>query len=195
MVSPPHSKDGRLRKLTKVGGVLGIPCSHAYPHAAAHAKELLPSGLKAADLAVYSALRALGVETKVLPVIKESVGDSDFDKSMIANFLKYLKDGKEFAVQYRQYPTQIPVDLDVDRYWKTLYLARHAIGLEGFLDVTQKLDWKLASKEFWMNRGAFLGVDLKPYTTTDYSGEDIPLTVVSNHADITLRRRFADWIY
>ncbi|KAJ5810586.1 uncharacterized protein N7503_002804 [Penicillium pulvis] len=60
------------------GGVLGIFCSHAYPHTASNVETLLPRGLKGADMTVYVALRSLGIKVDVLPVViddKESYID------------------------------------------------------------------------------------------------------------------------
>lgn len=51
------------------GGVLGVFCSHAYPHTLEDASILLPRGLKGADLMLYSVLHSLGVEVDVLPVM------------------------------------------------------------------------------------------------------------------------------
>ncbi|KAJ5532050.1 hypothetical protein N7494_008602 [Penicillium frequentans] len=51
------------------GGVLGIFCSHAYPHTASNVETLLPRGLKGADKTVYAALRSLGIKVDVLPVV------------------------------------------------------------------------------------------------------------------------------
>ncbi|KAJ6018151.1 hypothetical protein N7451_001530 [Penicillium sp. IBT 35674x] len=51
------------------GGVLGIFCSHAYPHTASNVETLLPRGLKGADMTVYVALRSLGIKVDVLPVV------------------------------------------------------------------------------------------------------------------------------
>lgn len=55
--------------LTIAGGVLGVFCSHAYPHASDNASILLPRGLKGADLVLFSVLHSLGVEVDVLPVM------------------------------------------------------------------------------------------------------------------------------
>jgi hypothetical protein len=51
------------------GGILGIFCSHAYPHTSNHAREYFPRGLKGADLVVYTALHSFGIQVDVLPVM------------------------------------------------------------------------------------------------------------------------------
>lgn len=64
-----------MMMLIFVGGILGVHCAHAYPHASSQAQELLPKGLKGADLAVYSVFQSLGVDVHVLPVLKEKECD------------------------------------------------------------------------------------------------------------------------
>ncbi|KAJ5114130.1 hypothetical protein N7456_002664 [Penicillium angulare] len=51
------------------GGTLGIWCSHSYPHTIERVNELLPRGLKGSDLALYAVLKALGIDTKILPAV------------------------------------------------------------------------------------------------------------------------------
>lgn len=58
-------------QLTVVGGVLGIYCSHAYPHAAENAQQLLPGGLKGSDLALYCVFKSLKLKVGVLPVLDD----------------------------------------------------------------------------------------------------------------------------
>ncbi|RDW90194.1 2OG-Fe(II) oxygenase [Aspergillus mulundensis] len=53
------------------GGVMGVPCTHAYPHTSHSASSMLPRGLKGGDLMVYSVLKALGIRVKVLPVLEK----------------------------------------------------------------------------------------------------------------------------
>jgi hypothetical protein len=53
------------------GGILGIFCSHAYPHTSNHAREFFPRGLKGADLVVYTALHSFGIQVDVQPVMIE----------------------------------------------------------------------------------------------------------------------------
>jgi hypothetical protein len=53
------------------GGILGIFCSHGYPHTSNHAREFFPRGLKGADLVVYTALHSFGIQVDVLPVMIE----------------------------------------------------------------------------------------------------------------------------
>lgn len=58
-------------ELTGLGGVLGIYCSHAYPHATDIAEHLLPRGLKGADLALFSVLKSFGLGVVVRPVLQK----------------------------------------------------------------------------------------------------------------------------
>ncbi|KAJ5818509.1 hypothetical protein N7474_004100 [Penicillium riverlandense] len=53
----------------KDGGVLGIYCSHAYPHSSDVAQELLPRALKGADLVLYSVFKWLDIKVEVRPVL------------------------------------------------------------------------------------------------------------------------------
>ncbi|RDW86095.1 2OG-Fe(II) oxygenase [Aspergillus mulundensis] len=55
----------------KDGGVLGIFCSHAYPHSSNLADLQLPRALKGADLVLYSVFRSLNIDVEVLPILEK----------------------------------------------------------------------------------------------------------------------------
>ncbi|KAJ5173142.1 hypothetical protein N7492_005735 [Penicillium capsulatum] len=165
---------------------------------AGHAKFLLPSGLKGADLAVYSALFELGVEAKVLPVLKQGAGpdpsrvtpgeddypvEDDYSGEDEGEpydvYPEYLKKGTEFPVDYEQYPYRIPIDSNVDRYWKMLYLAPHPLGIELLVDMhTESVMGEPVDK---LTRGGFIGAHLNPYATCDPGGGgECPVTQTLN---------------
>ena len=69
--------------LISLGGVLGIYCSHAYPHSVEEANLLLPRGLKGSDLVVYAVLKSFGMTVEILPVIIEQEYDyGDYDSEI-----------------------------------------------------------------------------------------------------------------
>ncbi|KAL4939739.1 hypothetical protein BDV06DRAFT_230867 [Aspergillus oleicola] len=79
----------------KQGGFLGFYCAHAYPHSTMHAKGLLPRGLKGGDLTVYTVLKCLGVEVKVLPVLGRSeIEEEDDEEEQYASKAKGRKSKK-----------------------------------------------------------------------------------------------------
>ncbi|KAJ5698904.1 hypothetical protein N7462_000909 [Penicillium macrosclerotiorum] len=81
----------------KDGGVLGIYCSHAYPHSSKYVEELIPRGLKGVDLVSYSILRSLGMEVHVLPVLSSSSFDEDCNEEEAEDqTTDYLREGKYF---------------------------------------------------------------------------------------------------
>ncbi|KAL4906976.1 hypothetical protein BDW74DRAFT_130997 [Aspergillus multicolor] len=55
----------------KDGGVLGIFCSHAYPHSSNLAELRLPRALKGADLVLYSVFKSLNIDVEVLPILEK----------------------------------------------------------------------------------------------------------------------------
>ena len=56
------------------GGVLGFFCHHAYAHSTESGRMGLPGALKGVDLAVFAVFMALGLDVKVVPVIKKPDG-------------------------------------------------------------------------------------------------------------------------
>ncbi|KAE8314353.1 hypothetical protein BDV41DRAFT_534150 [Aspergillus transmontanensis] len=54
------------------GGVLGIFCSHAYPHSSSSTTHDLPKGLKGSDVVLYSIFQSLGLHVQVLPVLENN---------------------------------------------------------------------------------------------------------------------------
>ncbi|OJJ67117.1 hypothetical protein ASPBRDRAFT_78662 [Aspergillus brasiliensis CBS 101740] len=116
----------------KDGGVLGVFCSHAYPHSSELAELQLPRALKGADLVVYAVFEALGIPVRILPVLgrygvyvgndeprlmdseEDSVtGASSSDSESEYGYRsrrshrrsvpqKYLKKGKEGPLSYRE---------------------------------------------------------------------------------------------
>ncbi|KAB8251585.1 hypothetical protein BDV35DRAFT_388152 [Aspergillus flavus] len=54
------------------GGVLGIFCSHAYPHSSSSTTHDLPRGLKGFDVVLYSIFQSLGLHVQVLPVLENN---------------------------------------------------------------------------------------------------------------------------
>lgn len=58
-----------ISALTSAGGVLGYFCVNSYPHTSVDADTLFPHILQGADLSLYSALRAIGLEVNIRPVL------------------------------------------------------------------------------------------------------------------------------
>ncbi|OOQ86806.1 hypothetical protein PEBR_19672 [Penicillium brasilianum] len=111
----------------KEGGILGVHCSHAYPHASSQAQELLPKGLKGVDLAVYSVFKSLGIDTHILPVLRQK-RDELMEDSAVEDMLKFLRDGEEFEPYFAQVPQILPLEPDLEKYWKMLYVSRRLYG-------------------------------------------------------------------
>lgn len=146
--------------------------------------------MKAADLAVYSALAALGIETKILPVL-DAERDSDSSYEMVSDCEKFLKKGETFAPEYCQYPPKIPVDEDVDRYWKTLLASRYYSGMREVVDFARQNNLEINPSSIWEQRGVFVGDHLIPYTTSDIGEEEGSIGEVSERwvvGDLTCTR-------
>jgi hypothetical protein len=113
--------------LILTGGIVGVHCSHAYPHASSQAQELLPRGLKGADLAVYSVFKSFGIDAHVLPVLRQK-HDELMEEGAVEDMLKFLRDGEEFEPEFAQVPQILPVEPDLEKYWKMLYVSRRLYG-------------------------------------------------------------------
>jgi hypothetical protein len=61
-----------------LGGVLGVFCSHPYPHASLAAASSFPKALRGIDMALFSVLQSLGLKVKVLPILEASGYDTGF---------------------------------------------------------------------------------------------------------------------
>jgi len=62
-----------------VGGLLGVGCAHAYTHTHRETIRYLPSSLKGVDVAVYMALRALGLHVYLRPVISKPEWEREWE--------------------------------------------------------------------------------------------------------------------
>ncbi|KAF3392552.1 hypothetical protein F1880_008831 [Penicillium rolfsii] len=158
----------------KEGGILGVNCSHAYPHASSQARELLPRGLKGADLAVYSVFKSLGIDTHVLPVLRQK-HDKLAEEEAVRDMLGYLRDGEEFEPMFSQLPQIIPVDNDLEKYWKMLYVSRRLHGTRKIIQFAQERNLEMEPGMFQDTKGNYFGIELHPYLveTRLFEGESI----------------------
>jgi hypothetical protein len=166
--------------LIPTGGILGIHCSHAYPHASFNAQELLPKGLKGADLAVYSVFRSLGIEAHVLPLLRQK-HDDYIEEVALEDILNYLRDGEEFEPTFSQIPRHIPVQKDLHKFWKMLYVSRRLHGTRKTMEFAVEKKLEMEPMMFQDTKGHYLGTELHPYSVENgtRSEEGEPIAAVS----------------
>lgn len=168
-----------------LGGILGVYCSHAYPHAAKFASKLLPRGLKGADLALFSVLKTLGLEVDVRPVLENLWEASECDDGGYAaerKMNRFLKEGTPFEPPFTQVPRTVHFDGDVDRHWRTLYLSRRALGMDEFRHLVPN-DRLKEFDEYW-NSAKLVGTELNEFKMTNLGGEGMGITQVGiSHLD------------
>lgn len=171
------------------GGVLGIYCSHSYPHSSTTAQLQLPRGLKGVDHVLYSVFRSLGFEVDVLPVLefggRYGTGNQELQNDCVVKcndkryaevwedseeFLDYLDTGKlpEY-IEYTEFiPQKIYSTMEVDRYWKLLFMSRRVKGLT---EASKDRD----DNGFFTTEGARVGTACTEYFVADIGlGDDEP---------------------
>ncbi len=166
--------------LIPTGGILGVHCSHAYPHTSSKAQELLPKGLKGADLAVYSVFKSLGIDARVLPVLRQK-HDEFVESEAVEGMLKYLRDGEEFEPIFDQVPRHIPIEEDAEKYWKMLYVSRKLHGTRMIARFAKERRLDMEPTMFQDTKGNYLGTELHSFSVnSDLPGEDEPIATVSS---------------
>ncbi|PYI02019.1 hypothetical protein BO78DRAFT_400862 [Aspergillus sclerotiicarbonarius CBS 121057] len=177
----------------KEGGVLGVFCSHAYPHASDLAELQLPRALKGADLVVYAVLKSLGVEVSILPVLEFGgsygsrnpqlgitgrVKDSG-SRYVSSHFLgsslehEFLQEGGEPQLGYSDVHLRNYGNIyDIDQHWKEILLTREVSELDEAFDYGEKYNLAKKPNSFYEPGGVRLGPYLRKYFTTDRGQEE-----------------------
>lgn len=109
--------------------------------------------------------------------------DADEDETYLVSCCeRYLEDGETFVPEYRQYPPRIPVDADVDQYWKTLLASRYHPGMGEVAKIARRNNLEINRTSIWKQRGAFVGDHLIPYSINNCGGyEEVPQNEVSKY--------------
>ncbi|WEW58788.1 hypothetical protein PRK78_004256 [Emydomyces testavorans] len=131
----------------KKGGILGVFCSHSYPHTSKEANLLLPRRLKGSDMALYAALKALGLWVRIMPILHltsggQEVGDLD-DFRKVSDARYELRQFRKWGYTAHPHPSMPGVDLmgpprlsyfhlfhssdyieDIHKRWRFLYKSR-----------------------------------------------------------------------
>ncbi|PLB43732.1 hypothetical protein P170DRAFT_441188 [Aspergillus steynii IBT 23096] len=175
----------------KEGGVLGIFCSHAYPHTSDLATIQVPRALKGADLVLYSVFKSLGIELAILPIIAQNgvyaknpelgltgtVDGSRGNRCSISyrrpRFYKdYLMHGKPFTLDTVDFePADFYCD-DLDQRWKWLLMTRKIAGMEAAIYYAKENNLPLKPNSFYEAGVTLVGKGLMPYDTSDYMIEN-----------------------
>ncbi|KAE8137959.1 hypothetical protein BDV38DRAFT_245960 [Aspergillus pseudotamarii] len=186
------------------GGVLGIFCSHAYPHTSNSTTYDLPRGLKGSDVVLYSIFQSLGLHVQVLPVLENDgkyipenpelglKGHIESRSSYIgewggfgfSNDLQpYLARNKRLLVNFSEVLPQVSSREDlanVDRRWKLLKMTRHVRSMKEAISFAQREGLPYKEDSGFVTEGAQIGSRLRPYETTEW-GNDMPMDDVLPH--------------
>ncbi|RAK95204.1 2OG-Fe(II) oxygenase [Aspergillus ibericus CBS 121593] len=171
----------------KEGGVLGVFCSHAYPHASDLAELQLPRALKGADLVVYAVLKALGVEVRILPILEFGgnygsrnpqlgiTGRIEASRRwyMSSEYMhsdlwsEFLQEGNEPELGYwdGHEPNYGHIE-DIDQHWKEILLTREVRELRSVFRDGEEYNLAKKPDSFYEAGGVRLGPDLHRYFTT-----------------------------
>ncbi|KAL4937863.1 hypothetical protein BDV06DRAFT_215581 [Aspergillus oleicola] len=186
----------------KDGGVLGIFCSHAYPHTSKHASTQLPRSLKGSDLVLYSIFNALGISTTILPILENDgnynsanqelgIKGKTPDPSTFHNgqygyydyrLNEFLEKGKKpIKPHYTEIlpaPGSAAECEDLDRRWKMLLMARHVNGMKDAFRIAKENNLERNEGSHFQEQGVQVGVGRHPYVASHYGGEeDLDITV------------------
>ncbi|KAL5366645.1 hypothetical protein BJX96DRAFT_161263 [Aspergillus floccosus] len=172
------------------GGILGIYCSHAYPHTSPVAQELLPSILKGSDLMVYSIFQSFGIEIVILPILK----DQDYnwyENSAFYRQKEYLHKGGDLEIYYDEVAGTAHEDLKkVDDRWKTLLLSRRPRGLAKTRDYATENGLEVPRDDI---ASEIIGESLHKYKTTDI-GQDEDMNEIIDDTWPSVRIPGITWI-
>ncbi|KAF9887164.1 hypothetical protein FE257_010418 [Aspergillus nanangensis] len=154
------------------GGVLGVYCSHAYPHASEIANMQLPRGLKGADLVLYTVLQSLGIEVDIRPVLEYcgEYGSQNLDlgiKGIVRANKRHYFSSWDY---YDSYYWRTYMSAGIDRYWKLLLMSRRVRGMRDLTEVARREG--VAIHGWYANEGARVGTKCESYVTADRGQEE-----------------------
>lgn len=95
---------------------------------------------------------------------------------------RFLRDGKEFEPKFAQIPLILPVDSDLEKYWKLLYVSRKLHGIGDIIQFAKERNLEMDCRMFQDNQdngGNYLGTELHGYSTDSWYAEDEPFSDVS----------------
>ncbi|KAB8266161.1 hypothetical protein BDV32DRAFT_115206 [Aspergillus pseudonomiae] len=189
------------------GGVLGIFCSHAYPHTSKATVHDLPRGLKGSDVVLYSIFQSLGLDVQVLPVLESRgmyipenpklgltgrmggkrrfgyLGEWDDEERFCNDLQPYLARNKRLTVNFSEVLPEKSSreDLaDIDRRWKLLKMTRHLKSMDEAISFARREGLPYREDSCFAEGGAQIGPCLRPYETTEF-GNDMEMDEVVRH--------------
>ncbi|PWY67615.1 hypothetical protein BO94DRAFT_503721 [Aspergillus sclerotioniger CBS 115572] len=149
----------------KEGGVLGIFCSHAYPHASDKTGLQLPQAFKGADLVVYAVLKSLGFKVSVVPILELNGSFGPGNDAL--GITGQIKDAKlRYEHSYSPRPSS----------GKLTWMLTTQPILEGMDIFRNKHDLPTPPARFNKAEGTRVGPEFRKYFTTETGGweeEDI----------------------
>ncbi|KAJ5322019.1 Oxoglutarate/iron-dependent dioxygenase [Penicillium brevicompactum] len=163
-----------------LGGILGIHCSHAYPHTSEGFSDLLPNALKGADLELFSIFKRLGIYVVVRPVFDSETKEL---KRAYNDKLDQLQED-----DYQEFLSSLPVGpSNIDLYWKFLLFSRRMRTLEDVDEYAKKNNIQLHNRH--LSERFLIGRKLTPFRHSDGDEQDDTLIeiLMGGHRWDTLR--------
>ncbi|CAG8946752.1 unnamed protein product [Penicillium salamii] len=156
----------------RMGGTLGIYCSHAYPHTSEGFENLLPNALKGADLQVFSIFSHLGMDAEFHPVYKLP------DRLTVWGEEQPNWEQEEpNSCGYQAFLSSLPIGTsDLDLYWKFLLFSRRVRGLEDLYSYAEKRHIDL--NRHHCREYPLIGTHIKPLKQYCESEQDCSLTEI-----------------
>ncbi|KAJ5344800.1 hypothetical protein N7452_002804 [Penicillium brevicompactum] len=143
-----------------MGGILGIHCSHAYPHTSEGFSDLLPNALKGADLEIYSIFKQLGMRVVIRPVVDSK------NENLQRDYNRRL--GQPNETDYQKFLSSSPIGpSNIDLYWKFLLFSRRMKSLTDVFEYAKTNEIHLHNRR--PTERFLIGQDLTPFR---HSGED-----------------------
>ncbi|KAJ1709359.1 hypothetical protein G4B11_001652 [Aspergillus flavus] len=185
-------------------GVLGIFCSHSYPHTSNTTAYDLPRGLKGSDMVLYSIFQSLGLHVQVLPVLENHgkyipenpdlglkghiEGRSNYigmggDEGFSNDLQPYLARNKRLFVNFSEVLPQSSSreDIaDIDRRWKLLKMTRRVGSMKRAISFARRKGLPYKQDGYFAEEGVQIGSCLRPYETTEW-GQEMSLDEVLPH--------------
>ncbi|CAG7952459.1 unnamed protein product [Penicillium salamii] len=149
----------------RMGGTLGIYCSHAYPHTSEGFKNLLPNALKGADMQVFSIFSHLGMDAEFRPVYNPPDSKSVWEQE------------EPDSNGYQAFLSSLPIGTsDLDLYWKFLLFSRRVRGLKELYSYAKKRHIDL--NRHHSRKDPLIGANIEPLEEYFESEQDCSMTEI-----------------
>lgn len=115
----------------------------------------------------------------ILPVLRQK-REELMEDSAVEDMLKFLRDGEEFEPYFAQIPQILPLEPDLEEYWKMLYVSRRLYGTGKIIQFAIEKELEMDPRIFQDKEGNHFGTELHQYLLdSDLFEEDETISGVS----------------